>query len=84
MANTQNNGTAKTEDVIAQAEELMKPMKETLSEVQRNLGDVSEKVEAEIKEAGEQASNFVRENPGLAIAGALGIGILAGIALNRR
>ncbi|MEL6585116.1 MAG: hypothetical protein AAFQ50_00430 [Pseudomonadota bacterium] len=38
----------------------------------------------ELERLGRQSSTFVRENPGLALAGAAGIGLLIGLAISKR
>ena len=44
----------------------------------------TEQATQEIRKLTETSSKFVRENPGAAVAGALGVGILVGLALRGR
>ena len=60
-------------------------------EVSHRVSEAQEAAEAARREIGEAAkrtsdegTRFVRENPGLALAGALGVGILIGLAVRGR
>lgn len=44
----------------------------------------SQKISETAATATEQGTAFVRENPGLALAGALGVGVLIGLAMRER
>lgn len=47
------------------------------SDAQRELSD-------QVSRATEEGTRFVRENPGLALAGAVGIGVLIGLSMRSR
>lgn len=60
-------------------------------EVSARVGEAQEAADAARREVGEVArrtsdegARFVRENPGLALAGAVGFGVLIGLALRGR
>lgn len=59
-------------------------VKETAVEARLQAEIAAERAQDEIGKLTESGTKFVRENPGAAIAGALGIGILVGLALRGR
>jgi len=66
------------------AENAKTSVEETLEKANETLDQVSTKAKSEIRKASEQSTEFVRENPGVAVVGAIGIGILVGLALRQR
>ncbi|MGR3513537.1 MAG: hypothetical protein ACU0GG_12315 [Paracoccaceae bacterium] len=61
------------------------------SAVEDGISDAREAVDEFTKDAGEQvrkassqATTFVKENPGMALLGAVGVGVLVGLAMRSR
>jgi ElaB/YqjD/DUF883 family membrane-anchored ribosome-binding protein len=55
-----------------------------LETTQHAVQRAADQAGAELRKATQTSSTFVRENPGLAMAGALGMGVLIGLALRSR
>ena len=82
MSKTNQNSTTETvESVIDRPTEFMH---EKLATVQETAKEISDQAQKQFQTATEEASSFVRKNPGLAMAGALGVGVLLGVALRNR
>jgi len=79
MATTSTTKTRKNgaDSVKAKAEETVAQTKEALEEVTAQAGE-------ELRNATDQGAKFVRDNPGLALAGAVGVGLLLGLSLRNR
>ncbi|PJI84468.1 hypothetical protein BC777_3528 [Yoonia maricola] len=57
---------------------------ETFEQVAFQAELATEQASEELRKVAETGTKFVRENPGTAIVGALGVGILLGLALRGR
>ncbi|SDY35244.1 hypothetical protein [Citreimonas salinaria] len=58
--------------------------REQVNAGRESMQQASQKISETAATATEQGTAFVRENPGLALAGALGIGVLIGLAIRER
>lgn len=72
---------SKSKKAAAAAAETAQQSVETAQEV---VADTVEKTTDEFQKLAHSGKQFVRENPGTAIAGAIGVGILLGLALRGR
>ena len=79
----QNQAKSKSSDKTLAAN-AKASVEETLEKANETLDQVSTRAQSEIRKAKEQTTDFVKENPGVAVAGAFGIGILVGLALRQR
>ncbi len=68
------------ESVISEAKTALQ---DGASATRDNLKTAQEEVQQHLSTATEKSVAFVRENPGLALAGALGLGVLLGVALRK-
>lgn len=59
-------------------------VQDAVEQVRASAGDVVNQGSAELKRASEGSVKFIKENPGLAVAGALGLGVLLGLSLRNR
>lgn len=57
---------------------------EVVTTAQDTAAEATEMAGEELRKLRETSTTFVRENPGAAIAGAVGVGILLGLALRGR
>ncbi|MEW2913631.1 hypothetical protein [Leisingera sp. JC11] len=57
---------------------------QTVQKAQENLEAGIDYSKGEIERLASQSQDFIKKNPGLAVAGALGAGILLGLALRKR
>ncbi|KIC30601.1 hypothetical protein [Leisingera sp. ANG-M6] len=57
---------------------------ETVQQAQEQIGAGLQYSSGELQRVASQGRAFVKENPGLAIAGALGAGVLLGLAMHSR
>lgn len=80
--------TERSDSVKKSAEEFVEKANESINE---GLGQAHETIERasaqaqkELQKVSDQATSFVRENPGMAIAGAVGVGLLIGLAMRSR
>ncbi|WP_371225281.1 hypothetical protein [Roseovarius sp. 2305UL8-3] len=71
-----------TKDAIA--ERVKAQVEEGVAQTQDALEQVASQTADELRKVSDQSSKFVRENPGIAVAGAVGIGVLIGLALRGR
>lgn len=85
------NGNGKGNSVSAakkRAAEKLETGIETVQETAAQVADqakvMSDQANEEFRKLTEIGTQFVRENPGAAIAGAVGVGILLGLALRGR
>jgi ElaB/YqjD/DUF883 family membrane-anchored ribosome-binding protein len=62
----------------------MDAVKDTAVEARLQAEIAAERATDEINKLTESGTKFVRENPGTAVVGALGVGILVGLALRGR
>ncbi len=78
----------RSEGVKKSAEEFVEKANESINEgldqAQETIERVSTQAQQELRKVGDEATSFVRENPGVAIAGAVGVGLLIGLALRPR
>lgn len=68
----------------AMAESAKASVQDGLDQAHETLDRVSSQAQRELRKVTDQTTEFVRENPGVAIAGAVGVGILVGLALRQR
>lgn len=66
------------------AERAKEAASETLTRAQDSLDAAVEQGSAELDRLSRQSTKFIQENPGVAVAGALGLGVLIGLALRNR
>ena len=86
-----NGTTEQTETAERTAERLRAGATDTLNDVQDRLNDVQDRasaaaqdVEKAIEGSVNSAAQFVRANPGVALTGAVGLGIVIGLSLGNR
>lgn len=83
-----SNSSAKTENIASMAKEKASVAKDKLDEsvahARDTVEDFAENARGELQHISKQTNTFVKENPGLAIAGAVGFGVLLGLALRQR
>lgn len=48
------------------------------------VGEIAEDLQTEVRRVTERTNSFVKENPGVALLGAMGVGILVGLAIRSR
>jgi ElaB/YqjD/DUF883 family membrane-anchored ribosome-binding protein len=81
-------GKAQAETLADAAREQVETLRDTVGRVAQDgseaLASTAKEVGAQAKGAQDAATDAVRRNPGLAIAGAVGVGVLLGLALSRR
>ena len=81
------NGSVKSEaeSVAATlAEKTSKATTRALETAQDTIADTSDRLQTEVNNLTKNSKAFVKDNPGVAIAGALGVGVLVGLALRNR
>ncbi|WP_424966794.1 hypothetical protein [Dinoroseobacter sp. S375] len=82
----------KAQEIRAEAAEQISEMTERtkaqvdagLQDLQRMSDELSTEVSRAVTSATEEGTRFVREHPGAALAGAVGLGVLVGLALRPR
>ncbi|WP_299658363.1 hypothetical protein [uncultured Tateyamaria sp.] len=67
-----------------QTELMHETVKTAANEGARQVQDTAHMLQEQASAASVQAADAVRRNPGLAIAGAVGVGVLLGLAMSRR
>ncbi|SFS21232.1 hypothetical protein [Yoonia litorea] len=72
------------ERVQETVEKGVEAVKGSAAAAQDTVGQATEQAGEELRKLTDAGTKFVRENPGAAIAGAVGVGILLGIALRNR
>lgn len=79
---TKQNG----KDTTAQAlkKNVSESVEDTMEAAQETLHQVAEQTSEELRKVADSSTRFVRENPALAVAGALGAGIIIGLAVRGR
>ena len=77
-----NGGGA--ESAAAMAERAKDQAAEAVTRVQDGFDDAVAKGSEELKRLSDHSAKFVRDNPGLAVAGAVGLGVLIGLAIRPR
>lgn len=65
-------------------ERISESAKEVASRAKTASSHGSEQVAGKVPELKSQGNQFLRENPGIALVGAVGIGVLIGLALNNK
>ncbi len=86
----QNAGTAESaglkstvSDIADVAQAQTAVLRQTLEDGTRKASGSLEGVQDTARDVGQSAAAAIRQNPGLAVGGALGIGVLVGLALGR-
>ena len=82
-SNSKSKGAVK-ERAAEAIENGMDAVKDTAVEARLQAEIAAERANDEIGKLADRGTNFVRQNPGAAVAGALGVGILVGLALRSR
>lgn len=59
-------------------------LNDSMSEARDALDTATQRASEEVRKAADQTTTFVRENPGTALLGALGLGVLVGLAMRSR
>lgn len=62
----------------------MEKIEHGMETTQETFEQLTEQASEELRKLTETGTKFVRENPGTAVAGAVGLGILVGLALRGR
>lgn len=73
-----------TEQVAEMADQTKARVDAGLEDLQRAADEISAEVSRTVTTATDDGRRFVRENPGVALAGAVGLGVLVGLALRSR
>lgn len=68
----------------AMADRVKTQVGEGLTQSQDVLQDVATQATDEMRKVSDESARFVRENPGIAVAGAVGVGVLIGMALRAK
>lgn len=66
------------------AETAKATVQDGIEHAQNTMDRVSTQAQDEFRKVSDQTTSFVRENPGVAIAGAVGVGVLIGLAIRPR
>ena len=59
-------------------------LKDNAEHVQAAASDAAKRATKEAETLVKSGASFVQKNPGVALAGAVGVGVILGLALNRR
>ena len=59
-------------------------VQDTLESAHDTLDRASAQAQKDLRKVTDQTTSFVRENPGVAIAGAVGLGVLIGLTMRNR
>ena len=83
------NGSKKSSPAMKEratdaVEKSVEVAKDTAAQASEQAQLAAERANDEFRKLTETGTQFVRENPGAAVAGALGVGILVGLALRGR
>lgn len=81
---TEKSKTNGADLAVQMTERATEAVKENVDHVQAAAADVAKRASKEAETLVKSGSKFVKENPGMALAGAAGLGVLLGLALNRR
>lgn len=65
-------------------EEAKSAFDESIADARASLEEIADEAQSQARRLGEQTPKFVRDNPGVALAGAVGLGVLVGLALRSR
>jgi len=75
-------------DVAEETRHQAKTLRDTVGaaahDTASHMQDAGAQLKTQVQAAGDTATDAVRRNPGLAVAGAVGVGVLLGLALSRR
>lgn len=83
---TVETGHRKGKDTTVQALKngVTESIEDTVGAAQETAKQVADQATDEFRKMSESGTKFVRDNPGVAVAGALGVGILVGLVLRGR
>lgn len=83
---TMEKGLSNGKDTSAAAlkDRAMETLENGVETTQETLNELTQQASDEFRKLQESGTKFVRENPGTALAGAVGVGILVGLALRGR
>ena len=85
LSNGKDTSTSAIKDRASKTlEKGVETARETTAQAVDQAKIASEQVTEEIGKLTESGSRFVRENPGLAVAGAIGVGVLIGLMVRNR
>lgn len=84
-ANAESTPNGKLEN---DANSIMSDVKETLedsiADTRAAVDSMTQEASKELRKVTDQTTTFVRENPGVALLGAVGVGVVVGLALRSR
>lgn len=86
MTNTvaeKNRTNGKNEAKVA-ADAMKTKVEDGIAQTQDALENAVAQTSDELRKIGDKSTGFVRENPGMAVAGAVTVGVLIGLALRGR
>ncbi|MCF6445872.1 hypothetical protein [Nereida sp. MMG025] len=83
---SRSNGKSKDKapDAAAFADKVQDDLDAGIAEVRQTAQAALDQSSEQVARAAQQSSKFVRDNPALAVAGAVGVGLLIGLALRGR
>lgn len=81
LRETKKSPKAKAKAAVDQAAETIE---KSVDHAQDVVSEMTHQANDELRKMTDSGAKFVRENPGTAIAGALGVGVLLGLALRGR
>jgi len=79
-----NSASAMKERAAEKLEKGVEAAQETVAQATEQAKLATDQASEEIRKMAETGTKFVRKNPGAAVAGAVGVGILLGLALRGR
>ncbi|MEM8824457.1 MAG: hypothetical protein AAGF30_12665 [Pseudomonadota bacterium] len=83
MDSAQRKVSAATTQIADTAREQTAILRDTLEDGAQAAGEQIQKAEQSARDAGDTIAEAVRRNPTLAVGGALGFGLLLGLAISR-
>ena len=84
-SNDKSKSAAAVKERAAQTvEKSVEAAQDSMSQAADQAKQVTEQANAEISKLTEKGTDFVRQNPGAAVVGAVGVGLLLGLALRSR
>ena len=85
MPTYHSNGNADTEaQQEGMTEKLRAGASEQFNQAKQRVADASDEIDRAVRSSVDQGTQFVRENPGIALAGAFGLGIVIGLSVSNR
>ena len=81
---TKASTAKKTEEPTDNVDDLKNIVTDQIADLQDTAQEISDQLAKSVEGATDQGMKFVRENPGVALAGAVGLGVLLGLAMSNR